>query len=81
MKCPKCQFENREGVRFCEQCGAKMELECPNCGAKIPLGSKFCGKCGHNLTLPSEPSTKDLSFDEKLDKIQRYLPKGSLRKS
>ena len=80
MKCPKCQFENREGVRFCEQCGAKMELECPNCGAKIPLGSKFCGECGHNLTLPSEPSLKDLSFDKKLDKIQRYLPKGLTKK-
>ncbi|MFQ5917452.1 MAG: adenylate/guanylate cyclase domain-containing protein, partial [Candidatus Binatia bacterium] len=34
-------------------------------------------KCGHNLTLPSrEPVIKELSFDEKLDKIQRYLPKG-----
>ncbi|NIO19513.1 MAG: zinc-ribbon domain-containing protein, partial [Candidatus Aenigmarchaeota archaeon] len=39
MKCPKCQFDNREGVKFCEECGAKMELECPNCGAKIPLGT------------------------------------------
>ena len=80
MKCPKCQFENREGVRFCEQCGAKMELECPNCRAKIPLGSKFCGKCGHHLTLPSEPTPRDLSFDEKIEKIQRYLPKGLTEK-
>jgi class 3 adenylate cyclase/tetratricopeptide (TPR) repeat protein len=28
------------------------------------------------LTLPSEPLSKDLSFEEKLEKIQRYLPKG-----
>jgi len=80
MKCPKCQTENREGVKFCEQCGAKMELECPKCRGKIPLGTKFCGECGHNLTLPSEPPPKDLSFDEKLDKIQRYLPKGLTEK-
>jgi len=80
VKCPKCQFENREGVKFCEQCGAKMELECPNCGAKIPLGSKFCGKCGYNLSLPPEPSPKELSYDEKLDKIQRYLPEGITEK-
>jgi hypothetical protein len=40
----------------------------------------FCGKCAHNLTLPSEASPKDLSFDEKLDKIQRYLPKGLTEK-
>jgi predicted amidophosphoribosyltransferase len=33
MKCPKCQFDNREGIKFCEECGAKMELKCPKCGA------------------------------------------------
>jgi class 3 adenylate cyclase/tetratricopeptide (TPR) repeat protein len=53
-----------------------MESECPNCGAKIPLGSKFCGECGYNLTLPSEPTPRELSYDEKIEKIQRYLPKG-----
>jgi len=49
MKCPKCQFDNREGVKFCEECGAKMELKCPKCGAEIPLERKFCGKCGQKL--------------------------------
>jgi class 3 adenylate cyclase/tetratricopeptide (TPR) repeat protein len=38
-------------------------------------------ECGHNLTLPAEkPSPKDLSFDEKLAKIQRYLPEGLTQK-
>ena len=55
MRCPKCQFENREGTKFCDE-------------------------CGHNLSAPSKPSPKDLSFDEKLDKIQRYLPKGLTEK-
>jgi class 3 adenylate cyclase len=32
------------------------------------------------LSLPSEPTPKALSFDEKLDKIQRYLPKGLAEK-
>jgi class 3 adenylate cyclase len=80
MKCPKCQFENREGVKFCEECGTKFELECPACKANIPLGRKFCGECGHNFTISSEPLPKELSFDEKLDKIQRYLPKGLTEK-
>jgi DNA-directed RNA polymerase subunit RPC12/RpoP len=67
MQCPKCQTENREGVKFCEQCGAKMELECPHCGAKIPLGSKFCGECGQILEQPVEAeatvsSSKELPF-------------------
>jgi len=80
MQCPRCQFENREGVKFCEKCGTKMEFVCPNCGAKIPLDRQFCGGCGSKLGLPSEPPSKDLSFDEKLTKIQKYLPKGLTEK-
>src|SRR5210317_1086049 len=80
MQCPKCQFENREGIKFCEECGAKYELECPACKANIPLGRKFCGECGHNFAIPSKTFPKELSFDEKLDKIQRYLPKGLTEK-
>ena len=76
MKCPKCQSENREGVKFCEECGAKFEIECPECKSKIPVGKKFCGECGYNLSLVSKPAPKNLSFDEKIEKIQRYLPEG-----
>ena len=38
MKCPKCQSENREKIKFCEDCGTELELECPACKAKILLG-------------------------------------------
>jgi len=80
MKCPKCQFDNREGIKFCEKCGLKMELVCHACGAKIPPDRQFCGECGHDLGLPSKPIPKELSFDEKLAKIQRYLPKDLTQK-
>jgi hypothetical protein len=80
MKCPKCQFENREGIKFCEKCGLKMELVCDACGAKLPPDRQFCGECGHDLTLPSKPISKELSFEEKLVKIQRYLPKDLTQK-
>ncbi|NTV35210.1 MAG: zinc-ribbon domain-containing protein, partial [Deltaproteobacteria bacterium] len=57
MKCANCRTENREGMKFCEQCGAKLERQCPNCKAKIPPGSKFCGECGHDLSaLKQAPS-------------------------
>ena len=49
MGCPKCQSDNRKGVKFCEKCGTKLELKCPSCTKKIPLGTKFCGECGHQL--------------------------------
>jgi len=76
MECPKCHSDNETGTKFCNECGAKPEIACSECGRMNRPGSKFCNECGHNLTLPSEPIPKDLSFDEKLDKIQRYLPKG-----
>jgi class 3 adenylate cyclase/tetratricopeptide (TPR) repeat protein len=80
MECPKCEFENREGAKFCNECGNKLEVACPGCGKINRLGSKFCDECGHNLGLLSEPSPRDLSLDEKLAKIQRYLPKGVTEK-
>ena len=69
MKCPKCQFDNREGVNFCEQCGAKMELICPNCKAKIPLEREFCGQCGLDLRKPTEAPPIDFN------QPQSYTPK------
>ena len=49
MKCPKCQFENREGAKFCLNCGESLEVRCPECGKKLPLLSKFCDECGQRL--------------------------------
>jgi class 3 adenylate cyclase/tetratricopeptide (TPR) repeat protein len=81
MKCPKCQHQNPDDAKFCNECATKLELVCPECGKVNPLGSKFCNECAHSLSTPSEePTPKDLSFDEKLDKIQRYLPKGLTEK-
>ncbi|MBW1768389.1 MAG: zinc-ribbon domain-containing protein, partial [Deltaproteobacteria bacterium] len=49
MKCPKCQFENREGAKFCPECGEELELKCPACGRKSQIRAKFCYKCGQRL--------------------------------
>lgn len=80
MECPNCQTDNETGAKFCNECGAKLESACPECGKTNRPDSKFCNECGHNLTLPSESPPKELSFGEKLDKIQRYLPKGLTEK-
>ncbi len=61
MKCLECRVANREGVKFCESCGARMELLCPDCGAKIPLDRSFCGECGRDLRRPTEPLPIDYS--------------------
>jgi serine/threonine protein kinase len=50
MKCLQCQAENREGIKFCEDCGAAMQSTCPHCNAVVSPGKKFCGDCGKHLT-------------------------------
>jgi class 3 adenylate cyclase/tetratricopeptide (TPR) repeat protein len=74
MQCPGCQFDNREGVKFCEECGAKFEIVCPTCKADIPFGRKFCGKCGHPLSPVAEALPVDYS------QLQSYTPKHLVQK-
>ncbi|MFC1896361.1 zinc ribbon domain-containing protein [Thermodesulfobacteriota bacterium] len=80
MKCPKCEFENPGGTKFCGGCGTKLERTCPKCENSNPPHFSFCGECGRDLTAPQKQPSKDLSFEDKLDKIQRYLPKGLTEK-
>jgi double zinc ribbon protein/adenylate/guanylate cyclase family protein len=46
MRCSKCGTDNREGRKFCAQCGAPLKPVCPSCGAENEPGEKFCGDCG-----------------------------------
>ncbi len=81
MKCPACQSENSDTRKFCGECGAKLLLKCPHCGFENLPNDKYCGECGHNLLTPTEAALpKALSFDEKLAKIQKYLPGGLTEK-
>ena len=69
MKCPKCQFYNQEGAKFCSECGNKLELACPECGKVNTFGSKFCNECGHDLRRTKEALPVDY------DQPQSYTPK------
>jgi class 3 adenylate cyclase/tetratricopeptide (TPR) repeat protein len=80
MVCPQCRYENRDGAKFCIECGIKLEIACQKCDHFNPVGSKYCEECGAGRPRPSEPTPIDLSFTEKLDKFQRYLPRGLTEK-
>ena len=80
MKCPKCQFVNPEHSVFCGDCGAPLDVTCPNCGSTPPPGFKYCNKCGFDRRKPSKRPPKDLAFDQKLEKIQKYIPRGLTEK-
>ena len=47
--CPGCKTQNREGSKFCVNCGTPLANKCPNCQTDIAPGSKFCPECGHKL--------------------------------
>ena len=55
MQCAACGTENREGRRFCSQCGAALASACAACGFQNQPGENFCGGCGARLTpAPAE---------------------------
>jgi class 3 adenylate cyclase/tetratricopeptide (TPR) repeat protein len=67
MRCSRCQTENREGLRFCEDCGTRLAATCPSCGVEVTPGKKFCGSCGTSLA-PAQPESRYAS-------PQSYTPK------
>jgi len=90
MKCPHCQAENREGVKFCEDCGARIELVCPNCGAHVLPNKRFCGECGQSLEekapvkpkhKPKKPTTiEPTSFAGGRYQVKKFLGEGGKKK-
>jgi ribosomal protein L40E len=71
MKCPKCQFENREEATFCRKCGAALQndITCHNCSAINLPDSSFCERCGHDLKVTKEAPPIDFN------QPQSYTPK------
>ncbi len=49
MKCSACEAENKDGAKFCNECGAPLSLRCPHCGSGVRAGQKFCDECGTPL--------------------------------
>ena len=45
-------------MKFCGECGARLDASCPACRASNPPGNKFCGECGAPLFHAASSSTK-----------------------
>ncbi|MBI4590502.1 MAG: AAA family ATPase [Candidatus Rokubacteria bacterium] len=69
MRCSRCNVENREGRRFCSECGAALVVACPACGFSNESGEKFCGGCGA-LLVPAQQGS-----EPKFDSPRSYTPK------
>jgi class 3 adenylate cyclase len=77
MRCTKCGADNRDGRRFCAQCGAPMAAKCAHCGASNEPGEKFCGDCGNALAVlaSAPPSTVTAGG------LIRVVPESSFQKT
>ena len=69
MQCARCHAENREGRRFCGECGLSLASTCSSCGFLNEGSEKFCGGCGRSLI--SSPAGTEPKFTSP----QAYTPK------
>lgn len=46
VSCQNCQAPNDRTRRYCEQCGASLQVGCPFCYALNPVDVGICGNCG-----------------------------------
>ena len=75
MKCARCQSQNREGVKFCEECGAPLAIACQSCGAELAPGKKFCGSCGAPTAAPTAVPTAAPERADRFASPDSYTPK------
>ena len=92
MNCPKCNYELKDGSKFCSSCGEKIEEEkkeeevkdtphfCSECGAQLKDDSKFCSSCGKKLV---EDKKEEVVEEEKelLPKSEEILKAEAFSKS
>jgi class 3 adenylate cyclase/tetratricopeptide (TPR) repeat protein len=69
MQCPRCRAENREGRRFCGECGLSFAAACSSCGFLNEGSEKFCGGCGKSLAAAPTPAKARFTSPE------TYTPK------
>ncbi|HEX2500367.1 MAG TPA: adenylate/guanylate cyclase domain-containing protein [Methylomirabilota bacterium] len=71
--CPRCDQANPPGVKFCGECGSRLEVACPACQTANPPTNRFCHGCGGPLggTATASPFASPQAYTPKhlADKI------------
>jgi class 3 adenylate cyclase len=66
MQCPRCQHDNPQGARFCEECATPLARACSNCGTALSANAKFCHACAHPVAASGgAPSRSPDSYTPK----------------
>jgi hypothetical protein len=52
IRCQKCKSDNDMSAKFCDNCGAPLDLskKCKNCGTVNDSDARFCDSCGTAVT-------------------------------
>ncbi len=76
MQCPKCQHVNRDGAKFCEECGERLQPKCLKCGAELRPNAKFCDECGEKvLSTATSGSFTSPKLEDMNNQLQRLIPR------
>src|SRR5688572_21874149 len=75
MRCSQCGHENALGVKFCGECGARLQASCPACGAANPAANKFCQECGSSLAPVPAASSSGVAAGTRYASPAAYTPK------
>ncbi len=66
MKCPACNTDNADKVKYCENCGYNLSQVCPHCGSDISNTEYFCPHCGEAVNY--QPKRRVLKIKSKSTK-------------
>jgi hypothetical protein len=81
--CSVCNHPNEDHANFCDHCGQPLDVRCPACQSPTRAGARFCSQCGQSLSQPAFVSSSTVSstppgctpsLDDRLDRLQSYLP-------
>ncbi len=75
MRCPRCQEENVPRAKFCNGCGARLELICSGCSQPNSPGSRFCNECGRPLDVAAAPAQVAPALAPRFAAPETYTPK------